>query len=853
MSSACDGLRVIDFSTWMAGPLATMVLADNGAEVIKVEPPAGDPARALPAFQTWNRGKKSVVIDLKTDPGLTRAHDLVRDADVVVTSFRPGATERLGIGYEQLRAISPGAVYASITGYGDQGRLRGLPGYEALVAAKSGRMMMFERIADRDGPGYPAVPCASYSAAMLTVQGVLAALHRQRVTGAGQKVSVSLLAALMPYDMVMWIAPQLSAIDAPTAGKAATKGIYNAPRTGADNSDTSDGEKSRAYNPQVVHRPDFRVPRPNYLPAVTKDGVWLQFANTADHLWLAQMEALGLVELYGQERFAKMPSVTAEADSEELWEIVLERVRSKTYAEWAAIFNEHTNVAVDRFLTPLEAIDHRQIAHNGHIADVPGLDGRTTRQPGSLVRFSKSDVRIGERAPTLGEHTDEVLTARPSRASSVSRAPGNGTSSARGPLAGVTVVDFATFFAAPYATSILANLGARVIKIEPLGGDYSRYSAGGLLAFPTTQGKESIAIDLKHPEGRAIVHKLIAKADMLLHNFRPGVPERLAIDYETCRTLNPQLIYLYGASYGDSGPDASRPAFHPIAGSIAGNAARQAGAGHPRKGSASSDIDALKHEAWRMLKANEANPDVNAAIGAATALLLGLQARDGCDTGPPTAAGLPAEAGQSLLTTMISSNLYANSDELIAYDGRPAPAVVDGDLYGVGPLYRLYEAAEGWVFLACLRQAEWQAFCDAIERPDLISKWEAGWRNDTQLASTIGETLRARTAEDWEALMRQHDVPLVAVETRDPGRFCLEDADMREQNHMVPTESPVYGQYWRHGALQQFSNEDLTFGPWEPVGGHTRAILAETGCDDAQIDRLIADGVVEAWTPESAS
>jgi len=399
----------------------------------------------------------------------------------------------------------------------------------------------------------------------------------------------------------------------------------------------------------------------------------------------------------------------------------------------------------------------------------------------------------------------------------------------------VTVADLATFFAAPFATSLLANLGARVIKIEPLGGDYSRFSAGGLLAFPTTQGKESIAVDLKQPAGRRIVHELIARADALLHNFRPGVPERLAIDADTCRKVNPRLVYLYGASYGDSGPDAARPAFHPIAGAIAGNALRQAGAGHPPRGSERLDIEQLKLEAWRMLKANEANPDVNAAIAAATALLLGLHARD------------ESGHGQSMMTTMIASNMYANSDELIAYEGRPAPRQLDGGLYGFGPLYRIYPASEGWVCLACLRRREWDAFCSMTSRPDLASRWDEAWRGESDaLASEIAALLRARDAGAWETLARTHDVPLVAVETREPGRFALEDDGMRAQGYMMKVESATYGAYWRHGSPAQFSESALTYGPWEPVGGHTREILRELAYSDSDIDRLIADRIVEA-------
>jgi crotonobetainyl-CoA:carnitine CoA-transferase CaiB-like acyl-CoA transferase len=308
MKGVCDGLRVVDFSTWMAGPLATMVLADNGADVIKVEPPCGDPARDLPAFQTWNRGKRGVVLDLKTGEGRSGAEALIESADVVVTSMRPGAAERLGIGYERVHGLNPAAVYAAISGYGEQGRLRDRKGYDALVTAASGRMMMFEGVATRPGPAYPALPCASYSAAMLTLQGILAALHRRRSTGRGEKVNISLLGALMPFDLIMWIGWQLRGDDLASEGVSAPMLLQKlmGERKMIDKSQPQSG----GYDPRQLHRPAVRVPRPNYLTAVTKDGVWLQFANTIDHLCVAQMTALDLLDLYGEERFAKLPAVS---------------------------------------------------------------------------------------------------------------------------------------------------------------------------------------------------------------------------------------------------------------------------------------------------------------------------------------------------------------------------------------------------------------------------------------------------------------------------------------------------------------------------------------------------------------
>jgi crotonobetainyl-CoA:carnitine CoA-transferase CaiB-like acyl-CoA transferase len=824
MSGACDGLRVIDFSTWMAGPLATMLLADNGADVIKVEPPEGDPARNQPAFQTWNRGKRSVALDLKTDAGQQRALELVENADAVVTSYRPGVAERLGIGYEQVHAANPKAIFATINGYGEEGAFAHLKGYEALVCAKFGRMMMFEQIADRDGPGYPAVPCASYSAAMLTVQGILAALHKRTSTGKGQKVSVSLLASLIPYDLILWIGHQLREQEPEAEGQTANMYLQQLmgrrQQLGAENAD-----ESKTYNPREVHRPSFRVPRPNYLTAVTKDGVWLQFANTIDHLCFAQMQALDLIHVYEDERFAKLPAVGDEADSEALWEIVLERVRTKTYAEWTAIFDQYDNVAVERIRWPRESVEHRQVLHNGNVVDVPGLDGQQTKQIGPLVRFSDHTATIGDPAPKLDEHANATFAGEPVSTNGGKPQTGNG------PLAGVTIVDFSQWIAAPYSTGVLANMGARVIRVEVPGGDFSRFSTDGLLSFPMTQGKESLALDLKKAEGQAVAHKLIEQADMVLHNFRPGVAERLGIDYETCRRLNPRALYLNAASYGDSGPDCRRPAFYAIAAANGGNQMRQAGEGHPRPDSEALPIDDLKNEAWRLLKAAEWNADPIAALGSATAMLLGLHARD------------KSGSGQELLTSMLCSNMYANTDELIAYDGIPEAPRVDTNLYGLGARYRLYEAKEGWVFLACPQENEWEAFCQAVERPDLVAKTEDA------LADEIAAIFGARTADEWERVLSEHDVPLVAVEMRDPGKFCLEDETMREQGHMVEVDSPVYGTYRRHGALQKFSDDDLTFGPWEPLGGHTRSILTELGFSEQEIETLIDSEVVEAWVP----
>src|SRR5437899_9756518 len=182
------GLRVLDLTVWRPGPYATQLLAEIGAEVLKVEPPGGDPMRAYPdLFASLNANKRSLVLDLKDRAGRARLLELAADADVVIEGFRPGVAERLGAGYEHVRAVNPRAIYCSISGMGQDGPLRLAPGHDLNYQAWAGVLAP-----DGAAPVVPAVPVADLAGGMAAALGVCAAVVRRLVTGEGERIDVAM-------------------------------------------------------------------------------------------------------------------------------------------------------------------------------------------------------------------------------------------------------------------------------------------------------------------------------------------------------------------------------------------------------------------------------------------------------------------------------------------------------------------------------------------------------------------------------------------------------------------------------------------------------------------------------------
>ena len=359
MAQVLDGLTVLDLTGGVAGPITTMLMSDYGATVIKVEPPGDDPFRSHPGYLAWNRGKKSVVLDLKDAAQRDQFLELAARADVLVESFSPGTTANLGIDYERLHAANPRLIYCSITGYGRNTRWSDRPAYDGLVQARLG--LVYEQRSIRDewqGPVFLHQPLPSLGAAYLASTTINAALHAREVTGRGQWVETSLLQGSLTWTTMLWIRVENE-----------LPGFYN-------------GFRYREF-----------PPTPTYGAA---DGRWFHPMTSRNP---AIVEAAGLPDdfLHGssvgdyEERKTHRRGVEA----------VFQQLPRDEWVPW----HWDNNYSCQPCLSPVESFTNPQIVANGLVGDVdiPGIG--TTKQFVHPYHLKSSDASIKGPPPAVGEHT----------------------------------------------------------------------------------------------------------------------------------------------------------------------------------------------------------------------------------------------------------------------------------------------------------------------------------------------------------------------------------------------------------------------------------------------------------------
>jgi crotonobetainyl-CoA:carnitine CoA-transferase CaiB-like acyl-CoA transferase len=799
MPQALGGLRVVDLSPTRVGAQISQLFADYGAEVVWVEPPGGSPMRNQPAFACWGRGKQSILLDLASDDGKADLRALLVDADVLIETFRPGKLDALGFDRATLDTINPRLVHTSITGFGQVGPFAGLQGYEAIVAAKVGLFQLFGRMIKGDRPAFVNVPWCSFAASHTALHGTLAALIERQRSGLGQHVEASLAQGFTALDTWSWFEQYI---------EKKWPGAYT---------------RLNNYDHDEIPTTPFAY---FLLVALTKDGHWLQFAQTAPRLYVALMHELGLGSYFTDPQWEGIPVFPDRERREALWAKMLEIANQRTLAEWHAAFDRNPDVFAEEFRAGTTVLQHPQMLWDGTSTVVADAERGDVRQPGPLAMMSATPAAPLRSAPRLGEH--QPLLDRLDRAATPTavRAPA-GTRSGL-PLEGITVVEFATQFAAPHGTTLLTDLGARVIKVEPLDGDPIRM----ILPFPEAggakvmAGKESICIDIGTEEGLALAHRLIAGADMVMQGFRGGVMERLGLGYERLRQINPDLIFHNATGYGTAGPYGSRPAYAPSIGAAAGVA--RGNVGELVEERAGMTLDEIRHGTYLLTVGALASPaqsDGFAALGVATGLLLALLARE---------RGL---GGQEVTTTMLNTNAHAMSAQTVDYPGSLGEPAPDPDTRGLNALYQVYDAAEGWVFLAAPSGREFDRLAGAAGEfaDDLVA---ARAESDDALAAALTAMFATRSAGEWERHLRDADVACVQVHTG-----SIEDAYWSpelavESDYVTYVEHPVFELHPRMKPLVRFSRSATQAGHAATAGSHTDAILTELGEDAATIADL---------------
>ena len=770
MAGPLEGIRVVDCSRGIAGARMTWFLADYGCDVIWVEPPGGDPWRdeLAVSYSVYNRNKRSIELGLSDPADHQTLLDLLETADVFVETWRPGVAERLGLGYETVRSRVPRLVYCSISGYGPSGPYDDLPGYGALVHAATG--MMGAQFGHREGPIFLGLPQASNGAAYMGLIGVLAALYRREDDGWGRRVETSLVDGVLAYMAQAW-------------------GYGDA-------------------SPSVVNMASFGVPRFVTRTFLCADHEWLGLSTFGGGAFDRLMKALGIDDrippVEGAGVTTQLSPVEASIVFNEIPEIFLSQPRQV----WLDRLID-ADVAAIPVLRPGQVFDEPQAVHNKMVIELTDSVLGPIQQVAAPITFEQTPGAGTTPAPTVGQHTEEVrreLRERPAHP----RGPQPGRLDDRPLLDGVKILDLGHWYAGPFSSRLLAGLGADVIKLEPPVGDGMRSFDR---AFAAAQaGKRSIAADLKDPQLASLRRRLLEWADVVQHNLRVGVAERLGLSSEEVRSVNPQIVYLYAPGWGSTGPETGRQSFAPLMSGYVGAAYELGGEFNPPIYPA-------------------ANEDSGAGMLGAVTLLMALLHRK--RTGLAQHVELP-----QLNSTMSDvAHIVRRPDGSVVGAG-----ALDPLQYGTGPFRRLYQTADGWICLVAPTDADVAALSKVLglnlKEDERFGTRELRLENAHQLEHQLADCFARQNTARLLADLRGAGVAVVEP-LMDGNRASMDDAENRRLGRVGEFQHPRFGRVREVAVPFRVDRTRVPEHRRAPeLGEHTDAILRWAGYSPGEIAEL---------------
>lgn len=783
------GYRALDL-TGLSGQLCGRMLADLGMEVIKIEPPGGDPVRKLApfikspngaelstTFAHLNAGKHSKIIDLDSDAGRAEFRELVQSADVVIESFKPGDLAAKGLGYKDLAAVNPGVVMASITCFGQTGPKKDFAYNDLVGLAESGILYVC---------GDPATaPCkapesqAYYFASLFAAAGVLAALYRREKTGQGDHIDTSMQETLGTHEHIvrLW---------------ANEKQILK--RAGSQHGSVAPAK--------IFPCKDGFV----YL-YVTRQH-WKLFLNVwKDHLPVFD-DAAWLNNVYRREH------------ADELNPEVEKFLSHFTMAEITNLLQEKGIPCVP-VNTPMGFANDEHVQGRGFMTAVDHAGFGNAKQPAMPFIIDGSRPAVGS-VPVLDSWRDSgAKRAAP-------QAPKSPATTGNGPLDGMRIVSFDHVLAGPYGTTILAELGADVMKIESSKGGMDPFRFFGTGEDPNlsprflefNRNKRSFTVNLKHPKGQGVLHDLVRKADAVLDNYSVDVVERIGLGYQQLCAVKPDIVNLRMPGLGTTGP---KRHYSTVGVNITAFTGLTYMWNHP--GVTNPPVGAQL-----------VYPDYVTGVLCAIIIISGVLHRD------RQKKGAFIDLGQSEATAfMIGANLM----EAASSGKNPEPT---GNLSRSVAPHNVYpcKGEDRWCAIAAETEQQWTALANilAMAGDSKFATNASRLENRAALDELISAWTKTRDAFAIRDQLQKAGVPCGVAQT---GEDLVNDPQLKERGFIVEVENPRLGKVVLPSFPLHFTNAKLTR-RWEfPVlGKDTETVLRDVvGYDAATIAAHKADGVLE--------
>lgn len=855
MEGPLTGVRVLDLSSYIAGPFCTRMLAGFGADVVKVERPGGDPIRhwgpfpdAIPnpeagALHLYlNQGKRSVTLDLESETGRAALAELVDWADVLVEGYRPGTLARWGFGHDDLAESHPELIYVSITDFGQDGPYSDLAAWEITTYALSGQMYITGE-ADREplkNGGY----LGQYGTGHNAFDATLVGLWERERSGKGQHIDISILdcvSSLLEFTDMVWV---YKGEVWPRTGNGARAawGVYPA----------ADGYVG------VVSGPPRR---------------WAMIPT------LVESEELAA------DRFMQPGAQSALRDEIDahMLPFLVTHEKEDIYHRAQALGMPFGFVA-----TPSDFFKSEQLAYRKFFQEIDHPVVGTARYPTMAARFSDGLWDLG-RAPLLGEHNAEIVTAvlgrdapdvdqltsnfeqrsvaplhRPASTPEIEPVgPREGVfpnllgptesfeedMTRSGPLDNITVLDLSMVWAGPYAIKLMADLGATVIKVEvnshldSVRGQPIPVAAGGIGVYANddpgddpwnrsgyfnklNRGKLNLCMNILEPEGRAILLELVAQADVVIENFGGGVFDRMGYGYDVIKEIKPDSVFISMPPSGNGGPEAKYVGY--------GVAIEQLGGFVGRTGYA-GDIP---------LKSGINYGDPVAGVHAMGYIMTALLHRSRTGRGSYIDLSQREAAICWLGDEVVEYELTGNEPERIGNrDEFMAPSGVyrcDGD--------------DAWVALACGSLQEWQALARAIGHGESA--------DDETLASFEGRRARHDEIDGWisewtssrdpNVAMAELQAEGVAAGVVSDNHRVIEDPHLNARGFFPTVNQKSVGRHVLAGPAWRFSRTPGAIRRAAPqLGQHTDYVLRELlGKSEEEVAALYASGVLETVPTE---